>query len=491
MEKKIKSTSKVNKTVKVDNKIKQQVKEEKNNKKIIIISLILALLIAVFAYWQISKNSDKEEKKTTEDKNEVVEKEDDEISKEDEEEIESEFIEFVKENVKQIKVEKEELKEEEEVIYYSLSFETNGGNEIEKQILTQDEVTSLVLPIKEGWVFQGWYKDSEFAEAYTFGDVLTEDITIYAKWGKYISYMYEQTLYEKENIVSENEVIPFLSENNIESIPEGYVLGWFIENVDESGKVVSSVEVLEGTLLTEKVYSYFESDEITLTAKYLEKFNIEFFEDEVVTEALHTQEVVEGRVIPFEEVGAVVKEKFAEMEEFGWYYLDENSAKWNVSVEQKADKSITKFYLDETYTLIYTEEPDEDTVITEEDKTTPNGNIILKEENVSKDSQIKEEDIFKPLEKEGYEFVGWFLIDELTGEATEEMFTEETIIDGNKIYVAKWKEIIVDEVLENNTEVTEEDNIDESEEQVLPVEEVTEVSFEEETTLENVQLITE
>ena len=197
----IKSTTKTSKTVKVDSNIKQQVKDEKNNKKIIIISLILALLVAIFAYWQISKNNEEEVKKPTENKNDIVEKEDDSVEEENNDKDDSNFIGFVEEYVKPVKVDKDEETKEEEVIYYSLSFETNGGNVIEEQILMQNEVTSLVLPIKEGWVFQGWYADSDFTEAYTFGNVLTEDITIYAKWGKYISYMYQESLYEKENIV--------------------------------------------------------------------------------------------------------------------------------------------------------------------------------------------------------------------------------------------------------------------------------------------------
>lgn len=471
--KSIKST-KPGKVVKVDDKIKKEVKEEKeekDNKKIIIIALILALVVALFAYWQISKSEDKNENKPI-NNNEVVDKEEEQISDEEETktDLDSNFIDYVKEQIKPVKVEKEEE------VYYSISFETNGGNIIDKQILTKDEITTLVLPLKENWVFQGWYKDVELTEAYTFGNVLTEDITVYAKWGKYVTYISDEAIYEKEIIVSENEVIPFLEEEKIGKTPEGYVLGWFIDKASDSGEIISSTEIFGGTLLTEAIYSQFDNEEIILTAKYLEKFNVEFFENENAVEALHVEAVVEGRTIPFEQAGLIVKEKFADIEDFGWYYLDENSIKWNVSANQKADKIITRLYLDETYTLIYTEEPDDDTIITEEDKLAPNGNIILKEENVSKDSQIKEEDIFKPLQKEGYEFIGWFLVDELTGETTEEMFTEETIIDGNKLYVAKWKEIILEEVLDENTENLEEPKLEE----IIPEEDAINEVFEEE-----------
>lgn len=481
MEKKTKNKKKSTSVNKVDKKIKQEVKEEKDNKKIIIVALLLALLIGIFTYWQVSKNNEGKSNKLNESNDKVIEEIVDEEEKESEElsESETEFLGYISTVMKPIKFDNEE-KDEAKEIYYSIKFETNGGKEIEEQILTQDEVTTLVLPIKEGWVFQGWYKDIELTEEFVFGDVLTEDITVYAKWGKYISYMYEQTLYERENIVSESDVIPFLSEDKIMETPDGLVLGWFIEELDESGEVITSLEVLENTLLTEEIYKYFESEDIILKAKYLEKFNIEFYEDELSLEPLHIQEVVEGRTISFTEVDTVVKETFPDIEKYGWYYLDSELTKWNVSLEEKADPSITKFYLDETYTLIYTEEKDEDTIITEDDKLTDSGNIIVKEEEVAQNSQIKNENIFMPLEKEGYEFIGWFLVDPETGEDGA-MLTEETIIDGDKVYVARWKKIVEEEKDEVIEEITEEE---------IPVEEEVEPVLEEEV-VEEEQLLEE
>lgn len=66
---------------------------------------------------------------------------------------------------------------------YTISFETNGGTEIEA--ITQNYATSVVAPsapAKNGYKFAGWYSDSALKNAYTFTTMPAEDITLYAKW---------------------------------------------------------------------------------------------------------------------------------------------------------------------------------------------------------------------------------------------------------------------------------------------------------------------
>jgi uncharacterized repeat protein (TIGR02543 family) len=52
--------------------------------------------------------------------------------------------------------------------------------------ITRDYGTTAVgpaNPTKEGYVFDGWYKEEEFTNEWTFAtDVVTEDITLYTKW---------------------------------------------------------------------------------------------------------------------------------------------------------------------------------------------------------------------------------------------------------------------------------------------------------------------
>ncbi|MBU5433018.1 S-layer homology domain-containing protein [Intestinimonas sp. MSJ-38] len=54
----------------------------------------------------------------------------------------------------------------------------------DKQILKAgDEVTAPDTPVREGYLFTGWYSDADFKIAWNFGtDTVTEDMTLYAKW---------------------------------------------------------------------------------------------------------------------------------------------------------------------------------------------------------------------------------------------------------------------------------------------------------------------
>ena len=67
----------------------------------------------------------------------------------------------------------------------TVTFDTNGGSQVDPQTI---EKNSMVLrpddPVKEGFVFTGWYIDKECTEKFDFDALITEDLTIYAGWDK-------------------------------------------------------------------------------------------------------------------------------------------------------------------------------------------------------------------------------------------------------------------------------------------------------------------
>ena len=66
---------------------------------------------------------------------------------------------------------------------YTVTFESNGGSEVEAQIIAEGEkVTEPEDPTREGYIFSGWYTDKEFTNAYDFDTPVTVDIVLYAKW---------------------------------------------------------------------------------------------------------------------------------------------------------------------------------------------------------------------------------------------------------------------------------------------------------------------
>lgn len=64
-----------------------------------------------------------------------------------------------------------------------ISFDTNGGNDIESMSMEKgNTVAGLPTPVKEGFVFDGWFTDESFINAFDESMVIINDMTLYAKW---------------------------------------------------------------------------------------------------------------------------------------------------------------------------------------------------------------------------------------------------------------------------------------------------------------------
>lgn len=65
----------------------------------------------------------------------------------------------------------------------TITFESNGGTEVEAQTVDYGLVaTEPDNPILSGSTFEGWYTDEELTQKYDFSTLVTENITLYAKW---------------------------------------------------------------------------------------------------------------------------------------------------------------------------------------------------------------------------------------------------------------------------------------------------------------------
>ena len=64
-----------------------------------------------------------------------------------------------------------------------ISFNTNGGNDIEPVSVEKgNTITGLPTPVKDGFVFDGWFTDEAFTNPFDESMVITSDMTLYAKW---------------------------------------------------------------------------------------------------------------------------------------------------------------------------------------------------------------------------------------------------------------------------------------------------------------------
>jgi len=455
---------------KMDKTIKEEIKNEDSHTGIIIVALILALLLALFAYSQI-KDANNNEKENG-NKQDVIEKQDEEsddkldkdVEDNDSNEDKSQTLDYqdtitnvitVNKEVEDVIDEEENVEEEE--IYYALTFDSNGGDQVETQILTSQEATvSPEIIQKEGWSFGGWYKDETLTEEFIFGGHLQEDVTVYARWTKIVKFVVDGESVAGMIAVGEGEEIPLLTSDDLEEgiVGEDKAIAWMIDSEDENGNIQSS-EVVNGTILTGDLS---EDIEIVLNLQLLSKFELEFYVDQN-SESIHTELVTELRKVSFDGVNAKLMEidPGIDLTKYGWYYLDEAGNKWNFGLEQVANPAITKLYLDKTYTVIYTEK------VEHEDENVFPEYIEIKKEEIVKDSKIEEDNIFVPEDKDGYIFDGWYLVDDNLGE-TDQKLTEDTIIDGDKVYVGKWSE--------ENASITDDIKEEESNDEPLIEEEI-------------------
>ncbi len=71
--------------------------------------------------------------------------------------------------------------------FFNVTFNTNGGNTIDPIIVDNNKQLTIPSdPIKSLYRFAGWYTDSDLTIAFDFDTLITDYITLYAKWS-YIS----------------------------------------------------------------------------------------------------------------------------------------------------------------------------------------------------------------------------------------------------------------------------------------------------------------
>ena len=118
-------------------------------------------------------------------------------------------------------------------IYYTVTFETNGGNEI-KSVQVKEGLTLSAPedPVREEYIFVGWYTSEELDEMFLFGvDVITADTTLYAAW-----------VYDDEDAI--------LAEYVARQINIGYQQGDSADHVTQNVTLPTEVEGVEGVVIT-------------------------------------------------------------------------------------------------------------------------------------------------------------------------------------------------------------------------------------------------
>ncbi len=69
---------------------------------------------------------------------------------------------------------------------FTVSFDTDGGSQVESvKVYYGDTVAEPETPVKEGYIFTGWYLDRAATEEWSFEtDTAQNSMTLYAGWQK-------------------------------------------------------------------------------------------------------------------------------------------------------------------------------------------------------------------------------------------------------------------------------------------------------------------
>ncbi len=127
---------------------------------------------------------------------------------------------------------------------FVITFDTQGGSEIAPITIRSGESLTLPkAPTKDGYVFDGWYLDSNCIEAYEDSYVVSKNITLYAKWRELVAgEEFNVTFnlnYGTDNIVektTENRLITYIP------VRQGYRFnGWYYSDgyVEDIGYILT------------------------------------------------------------------------------------------------------------------------------------------------------------------------------------------------------------------------------------------------------------
>ena len=127
---------------------------------------------------------------------------------------------------------------------FVITFDTQGGSEIAPITIRSGESLTLPkAPTKDGYVFDGWYLDSNCIEEYEDSYVVSKNITLYAKWrelvaGEEFNVIFNLN-YGTDNIVektTENRLITYIP------VRQGYRFnGWYYSDgyVEDIGYILT------------------------------------------------------------------------------------------------------------------------------------------------------------------------------------------------------------------------------------------------------------
>lgn len=243
-------------------------------------------------------------------------------------------------------------------------------------------------PVKEGFVFDGWWEDSQFTALYDFDSVVTEDLTIYAKF----------SVKEYRVIFAETDLEDVMVEHNqklarpVDPFKEGYTFTGWIE--------------------IPSVHNFYIFDNLVISDLTLYPVFIEITEFVVSFENVEKEDVIVNKGEKLAEFADPVKEG---LEFEGWYIDSEFTTLFDFDLVLTHHLTLYAKFGEIKFTV---------TLISYD-------NVILDEIKVVLGDNLSD---LSEYTREGYLFVDWYTNSELTTRAR----LSTPVVEDFYLY-AKWE----------------------------------------------------
>ena len=126
-----------------------------------------------------------------------------------------------------------------DVVRYTVSFNMMGhGDAIPSlSVVSGNKAEKPADPIAEGWKFGGWFTEKELVNKYSFEDVVTADIELFAKWTEVsVDPSKERSALDPVATLSADETV-YLVKGQKFMVPAG----WFVDKNDKNSKKIVSI----------------------------------------------------------------------------------------------------------------------------------------------------------------------------------------------------------------------------------------------------------
>ena len=153
----------------------------------------------------------------------------------------------------------------------TVKFETNGAPSIKSVRVSRNNViTAPTTPVKDGFVFDGWYTDKNFATKFDFNTKIIKSITLYAKWVEKAKTSIILTIGQKDATIDgkavSNDVAPKIV-NDRTMLPIRFIaeaLGAKVDWIEESQTVKITAENIDISLVIGETFATVNGEKIDL-----------------------------------------------------------------------------------------------------------------------------------------------------------------------------------------------------------------------------------